>query len=65
MACFVGGQGEVEVEWIEPGRRFAVAPVRDLAAGRNRVNCTAPAPSGGRFFWYSHPWIIKAGAANE
>jgi peptidoglycan/xylan/chitin deacetylase (PgdA/CDA1 family) len=61
LACYVGGQGAVKVEWIEPGRRFSVAPERDLAPGRNRVNCTAPVPSSGRFYWYSHPWLVKAG----
>lgn len=65
LACFVSGQGQVEVEWIEPRRRFEVAAAQDLPPGRNRVNCTVPAPSGGRFFWYSHPWIIKAGAAKD
>jgi biofilm PGA synthesis lipoprotein PgaB len=59
LACFVDGQGAVKVEWIEPSHRFTVAPKTDLQPGRHRVNCTAPAPSGGRFFWYSHPWIVR------
>jgi biofilm PGA synthesis lipoprotein PgaB len=62
LACFVGGQGAVEVEWVEPGRRFSVVPARDLPPGRNRVNCTAPVESGTRFYWFSHPWLVKAGA---
>jgi hypothetical protein len=60
LACFVGGQGQVAVEWIEPRRRFPVGPERDLPAGRNRVNCTAPAAEGGRFFWFSHPWVVRS-----
>jgi peptidoglycan/xylan/chitin deacetylase (PgdA/CDA1 family) len=59
LACFVSGQGAVAVEWIEPRRRFAVAPADDLSAGRNRVNCTAPAAAGDRFHWFSHPWIVR------
>ncbi len=61
LACFVGGQGEVAVEWIEPGRRFAVLPKTDLQPGRNRVNCTAPTAAGGAFHWFSHPWIVRQG----
>lgn len=62
LACFVGGQGEVSVEWVEPGQRFAVAPSKNLPAGRNRVNCTAPAAEGGGFHWFSHPWVVRPGA---
>ncbi len=59
LTCFVSGQGEVAVEWLESGRRFAVAPATDLPTGRNRVNCTAPAATGGRFYWFSHPWVVR------
>jgi len=58
LACFVSGQGRVDVEWVEPRRRFRVGPATDLAAGRQRVNCTAPRPDG-RFEWFSHPWIVR------
>ncbi len=61
LRCFVGGQGETEVEWIEPHRRFSVAPHKDLEPGRNRVNCTAPTAAGGAFHWFSHPWIVRQG----
>lgn len=63
LACFVSGQGRVEVEWLEPGRRFRVGPPADLGAGRQRVNCTAPRPDG-RFVWFSHPWIVRPDATN-
>jgi peptidoglycan/xylan/chitin deacetylase (PgdA/CDA1 family) len=58
LACFVGGQGKVAVEWLEPGRRFTVGPKAGLSERRNRVNCTAPAAEGSRFFWFSHPWFV-------
>ncbi len=61
LACFVGGQGETAIKWIEPGRRFTVSPKTDLAPGRNRVNCTAPSAANDRFFWFSHPWIVFSG----
>ncbi|MDX1480595.1 MAG: polysaccharide deacetylase family protein [Woeseiaceae bacterium] len=57
LACFVGGQGRVGVDWLVRNERFRVGPERPLSPGRNRVNCTAPA-GGGRYYWYSHPWFI-------
>jgi len=59
LTCFVSGQGAVDVVWLEPRGRFAVAPAKDLPAGRNRVNCTAPTAEGGRFYWFSHPWVVR------
>jgi peptidoglycan/xylan/chitin deacetylase (PgdA/CDA1 family) len=60
LRCFVGGQGEVELEWLDPGRRFAVVPPSELTEGRARVNCTAPAARGYRFHWFSHPWLVSS-----
>jgi len=57
LACFVGGQGRVDVDWQAAGERFVVGPRSALGAGRHRVNCTAPR-SDGRFFWFSHQWIV-------
>lgn len=59
MACYVGGQGAVEPEWIEPGSRFAVIAGRDLPAGRNRYNCTAPTRARDRYYWFSQQWVVK------
>jgi biofilm PGA synthesis lipoprotein PgaB len=61
LACFVSGQGVVAVEWLEPRKRFAVTPESDLSMGRSRVNCTAPGAHGGRFHWFSHPWVVRPG----
>lgn len=58
LACFVGGQGSVEVEWLEAGKRFRVGAAAPFEPGRQRVNCTAPSRSG-RYLWFSHPWIIQ------
>lgn len=58
LACYVSGQGRVDVDWLADRKRFAVQPARDLGAGRSRVNCTAPVAAGDRFFWFSHPWIV-------
>lgn len=58
LACFVGGQGKVEVSWIEPNSHFVVKPIKALAKGRQRVNCTAPR-NDGRYYWFSHQWIVR------
>jgi peptidoglycan/xylan/chitin deacetylase (PgdA/CDA1 family) len=59
LACFVSGQGRVEVQWLETGRRFAVGPDKPVGTGRQRVNCTAPR-SDGRYLWFSHAWIVRS-----
>ena len=28
-------------------------------AGRHKINCTAPASSGGGWFWYSYQWLVR------
>lgn len=48
VACFASGRGEVPV--TRDGLTFTVATVEDLAPGRTRINCTAPAGDG-RFRW--------------
>ena len=58
LACFVSGQGRVDISWIEPNRRFDVRPTQALAKGRQRVNCTAPR-NDGRYYWFSHQWIVR------
>lgn len=58
LACFVGGQGRVPVDWREEGRQFRVAPASPLPPGRQRVNCTAPGRDG-RYFWFSHQWLVR------
>jgi peptidoglycan/xylan/chitin deacetylase (PgdA/CDA1 family) len=58
LACYISGQGRVELNWIEPGRRFSVGPLKPFGKGRHRVNCTTPGPDG-RYFWFSHQWVIQ------
>ncbi len=58
LACFVSGQGRVEVAWEDRAtRRFAVRASEPLPVGRSRYNCTAPSSQRGRYYWYSHLWI--------
>ncbi len=58
LACYVSGQGRVDIAWQVSGRRFQTGPRTSLSAGRNRVNCTAPAGDG-RYYWFSHPWFVR------
>jgi len=58
LACYVSGQGKVEVEWQETDRQFVVGPAKPFRNGRQRVNCTAPG-NDGRYLWFSHQWIIQ------
>jgi len=58
LACFVSGQGRVEVRWLEPGRRFTVGADKPTGPGRQRINCTAPRTDG-RYLWFSHAWIVR------
>lgn len=58
LACYISGQGKVEIDWLEAGRQFAVGPTKPFRKGRQRVNCTAPRMDG-RYLWFSHQWIIQ------
>jgi peptidoglycan/xylan/chitin deacetylase (PgdA/CDA1 family) len=58
LACYVSGQGRVDVEWLEPERRFTIGPREPFGEGRYRVNCTAPR-NDGRYLWFSHVWIVR------
>ena len=61
LACFVSGQGQVDIDWQQQYRIYTVGPARPLGKGRQRVNCTAPR-NDGRYLWFSHPWIIQTQA---
>ena len=59
LSCFVSGQGAVAVRWIDRNRRhFVVQAPAALPRGRSRYNCTAPSSRPGRYFWFSHLWIV-------
>lgn len=63
LACFAGGQGPAVLEWRDRTQgRVAVTAAKPLAPGRGRYNCTAPSAAlAGRYYWYSHPWIVSGG----
>jgi peptidoglycan/xylan/chitin deacetylase (PgdA/CDA1 family) len=57
IAAFVGGAAADPVWEDRDGLVLRIATPADLPAGRSRTNVTAPARAGGRWFWYSHPWL--------
>jgi len=58
LTCYASGQGQISVRWSEEGRRFTTQAKESLAPGRVRYNCTLPSGIPGRYYWYSHPWIV-------
>ena len=59
LACFVSGQGRVDVSWLDGNSRFSVGPAEPFGPGRQRVNCAAPRNDGG-YLWFSHQWIVRS-----
>lgn len=59
LSCFASGQGQVEVHWTEKGKQFFIEATEPFRPGRQRYNCTAPAPTSGRFYWFSQSWVIR------
>ncbi len=58
IACYVSGQGKVDIKWIDKEKNiFEAAAKKPLPRGRSRYNFTAAHKDGGRYYWYSHLWI--------
>ncbi len=58
LACFVSGQGQVNVVWVSNSPpTFTTEAMAPLPLGRSRYNCTARAKQSGRYYWFSHPWL--------
>lgn len=63
--CYASGQGRADVQRLEERpTRYRIRARAPLPAGRARYNCTAPAAGGGRWYWYSRPWIIAPDAVD-
>ena len=57
IAAYVGGEAVTPVWEDRAAGWLRVETPRDLPVGRSRTNVTAPAVTGGRWYWYSHPWL--------
>ena len=55
VTAFAGGEPQASA--LDDGT-VVIAGDGTLAAGRARINVTAPSPWPGRFYWYSHVWIV-------
>ncbi|MCV2885833.1 polysaccharide deacetylase family protein [Aestuariibacter sp. AA17] len=54
--CFFNGKF---METDKTSTTVVIKPPQPLAAGRTRINCTAPSKTqAGRFYWYSQPWFV-------
>lgn len=59
LAAYASGQGKAEIAWVDVARtEVEIRARQDLPAGRSRYNVTAPSRTGGRWYWYSHTWIV-------
>jgi len=58
LGCYISGQGQTTVEWLD-NVRFTLRAEKPLPPGRSRVNCTAPSKRTGRYYWFSHLWIVQ------
>jgi biofilm PGA synthesis lipoprotein PgaB len=59
LKAWEAGQGEAVVSWESRSGGVVVVRAREpLAAGRGRTNVTAPSGLPGRWYWYSHLWIV-------
>lgn len=59
LVCYVSDQGRVEVQWVDrAARHFMLQAQQALPQGRSRYNCTAPSTQPGRYYWFSHLWIV-------
>lgn len=56
LACYFEGK---PMQLSREGKTLRVSTDAELPAGRSRYNCTAPHRDGGRWFWFSQPWIVE------
>jgi len=60
LAAYASGQGRAIVTWdaSTDSAVVRVQAVDPLERGRGRYNVTAPSRWRGRWYWYSHTWIV-------
>ena len=57
VACYLSSGERLQVEWLSQ-TEFEVNAALPLKPPREKYTCTAQA-KGGKWYWYSHLWIIK------
>jgi len=59
ITIYVSGQDATTFTWSEPDvARLRIQPAATLPRGRSRANITAPSAWPGRWYWFSHTWIV-------
>ena len=61
LACYAGGQGRMQLEWLDvTAGRFIARPRQALRPGRTKYNCTAPsATTTGVYHWFGYVWMTR------
>lgn len=60
LHCYENGP-EMGIHWQDEAKtRFTLQAGKPMEAGRDRYNCTAMV--NGRYFWYSHMWLLAPSA---
>ena len=60
LHCYENGP-EMGIHWLDDTKtRLAIRATKTLDVGRDRYNCTAYVQ--GRYFWYSHMWLLAPSA---
>jgi biofilm PGA synthesis lipoprotein PgaB len=60
LHCYENGP-EMELKWQDDAKtRLTIKAGKPMQAGRERYNCTAYVK--GRYFWYSHMWLLAPSA---
>lgn len=57
VSCFLANGTPVNVQQFK--EQIIVQSDNALAKGRQRYNCTAPSGTKGRYYWFSHQWLIE------
>ncbi|MGB9428796.1 MAG: polysaccharide deacetylase family protein [Gammaproteobacteria bacterium] len=56
LHCYLNGP-PMTITWLDAARtRFSLQTDHALGVGRSRYNCTAQV--SGRYYWYSHVWLL-------
>jgi hypothetical protein len=60
LHCYENGP-EMGIQWQDEAKtKFTIQASKPMQAGRDRYNCTAFVH--GRYFWYSHMWLLAPSA---
>jgi len=60
LHCYENGP-EMSVHWLDDAKtKLTIQAVKALDVGRDRYNCTAYV--NGRYYWYSHMWLLAPSA---